>query len=87
MSAGALPPNPRVQRTRSSPSARHSPLTRHPLGGRAGAMRAPSHALLPRAFPSWQGAWVDNDSSERGASCGVSIYGAVVAPGETPSWA
>ena len=25
-------PNPRVQRTRSSPSARHSPLTRHPLG-------------------------------------------------------
>jgi hypothetical protein len=27
-------PNPRVQRTRSSPSARHSPLTRHPLGGR-----------------------------------------------------
>ena len=25
------PPNPRVQRTRSSPSARHSPLTRHPL--------------------------------------------------------
>ena len=29
----ARPPNPRVQRTRSSPSARHSPLTRHPLGG------------------------------------------------------
>ena len=27
------PPNTRVQRTRSSPSARHSPLTRHPLGG------------------------------------------------------
>ena len=27
------PPNPRVQRTRSSPSARSSPLTRHPLGG------------------------------------------------------
>ena len=27
------PPNPRVQRTRSSPSARHAPLTRHPLGG------------------------------------------------------
>jgi hypothetical protein len=26
-------PNLRVQRTRSSPSARHSPLTRHPLGG------------------------------------------------------
>jgi len=25
-------PNPRVQRTRSSPSARSSPLTRHPLG-------------------------------------------------------
>jgi hypothetical protein len=26
-------PNTRVQRTRSSPSAPHSPLTRHPLGG------------------------------------------------------
>ncbi len=26
-------PNPRVQRTRSSPSALHAPLTRHPLGG------------------------------------------------------
>ena len=25
-------PSPRVQRTRSSPSARYSPLTRHPLG-------------------------------------------------------
>jgi hypothetical protein len=28
----ASPPNMRVQRTRSSPSAPHSPLTRHPLG-------------------------------------------------------
>ena len=27
------PPNPRVQRTRSSPSALREPLTRHPLGG------------------------------------------------------
>ncbi len=26
------PPNPRVQRTRSSRSAPHEPLTRHPLG-------------------------------------------------------
>jgi hypothetical protein len=26
-------PNTRVQRTRSSPSALRSPLTRHPLGG------------------------------------------------------
>ena len=26
------PPNTRVQRTRSSPSAPHSPLTRYPLG-------------------------------------------------------
>jgi hypothetical protein len=26
-------PNTRVQRTRSSPSAPHSPLTRYPLGG------------------------------------------------------
>jgi uncharacterized protein (TIGR02246 family) len=28
----SVPPNPRVQRTRSSPSARHSPLTRCPSG-------------------------------------------------------
>src|SRR5947208_14837219 len=28
-------PNKRVQRTRSSPSAPHSPLTRKPLGGRS----------------------------------------------------
>ena len=28
------PPNTRMQRTRSSPSARHSPLMRCPLGGR-----------------------------------------------------
>jgi hypothetical protein len=27
------PPNTRVQRTRSSPSAPHSPVTRLPLGG------------------------------------------------------
>ena len=27
------PPNTRVQRTRSSPSALREPLTRHPLGG------------------------------------------------------
>ena len=27
-----LPPNMRVQRTRSSPSAHRSPLTRYPLG-------------------------------------------------------
>jgi hypothetical protein len=29
---GSRAPNTRVQRTRSSPSARHEPLTRHPLG-------------------------------------------------------
>ena len=29
---GGVPPNTRVQRTRSSPLAPHSPLTRHPLG-------------------------------------------------------
>ena len=30
-----LPPNMRVQRTRSSASPPRSPLTRHPLGGRS----------------------------------------------------
>ena len=79
-------PNTRVQRTRSSASPPHSPLTRRPLGGRAGAMRAPSHALLPRAFPAWRGVWVDNDSCERGRS-GVSFQEALVAPGEVRSWA
>ncbi len=39
------PPNPRVQRTRSSPSARRSPLTRHPLGGRITAVVAVALAL------------------------------------------
>jgi hypothetical protein len=39
-----VPPNPRVQRTRSSPSARHSPLTRHPLG-RPGT-RGPGAAVI-----------------------------------------
>ena len=38
-------PNPRVQRTRSSPSARHSPLTRHPLGSRR-SRTATAAALL-----------------------------------------
>ena len=40
MRADSPPPNMRVQRTRSSPSAPHSPLTRRPLGGgsRSGAL-------------------------------------------------
>ena len=36
------PPNTRVQRTRSSPSALREPLTRHPLGG-------PKHYLISRS--------------------------------------
>jgi hypothetical protein len=32
ISRHGVSPNTRVQRTRSSPSAPHSPLTRHPLG-------------------------------------------------------
>ena len=38
--ANPRPPNTRVQRTRSSPSAPHSPLTRHPLGATDGIRRA-----------------------------------------------
>jgi hypothetical protein len=34
-----LAPNMRVRRTRSSPSALRSPLTRHPLGGTIAAVR------------------------------------------------
>ena len=41
-----VPPNPRVQRTRSSPSARSSPLTRHPLGGRMYLMALPIAAMV-----------------------------------------
>jgi hypothetical protein len=45
-------PNTRVQRTRSSPSAPRSPLTRHPLGGRRGEMRAPESRLPAQGFSS-----------------------------------
>ena len=59
-------PNPRVQRTRSSPSALHAPLTRHPLGGRMGQVSALASVavalarLLPcfepvRTSYAWQG--------------------------------
>ena len=41
------PPNTRVQRTRSSPSAPRSPLTRHPLGVAKGTV-----AIWPRASMS-----------------------------------
>jgi hypothetical protein len=50
------PPNTRVQRTRSSPSALRSPLTRSPLGGvrharllgaAAGASAIPASTLSP----------------------------------------
>jgi len=37
---GGIAPNMRVQRTRSSPSALRSPLTRHPLGATDGIGRA-----------------------------------------------
>ena len=41
--AGLAPPNMRMQRTRSSPSARRSPLTRWPLGR---AIRGPAVAAV-----------------------------------------
>ena len=77
-------PNMRVQRTRSSASPPHSPLTRCPLGGPVGEMRSPSSPFLPGAFPSWQGADVGNEIGELGRR-GVSILGAAVAP-ENVSW-
>jgi hypothetical protein len=57
-------------------------LMRRPLGGRGGELRAPSHALLPGAFPVWRGARVGNDSCELWLN-GVSMYGAFVAPEES----
>jgi hypothetical protein len=43
-------PNTRVQRTRSSPSALRSPLTRHPLGDERERMRAPIATFRTGAF-------------------------------------
>jgi len=55
------PPNTRVQRTRSSPLARHSPLTRRPLDGRR-ALGAALALLLASScvtihgkfYPGWK---------------------------------
>ena len=40
-------PNTRVQRTRSSPSAHRSPLTRHPLGRRKPRLQGGEISLVP----------------------------------------
>ena len=40
-------PNTRVQRTRSSPSAPHSPLTRYPLGRRKPRRQGGAMDLVP----------------------------------------
>ena len=49
------PPNPRVQRARSAPSAPHEPLTRHPLGAagkdHAGSLIVPSPETHGHARP------------------------------------
>ncbi len=79
--ADPRPPNTRVQRTRSSASPPHSPLTRYPLGGPQDRMRAPSSPFLPRAFPAWRLAGDGNEIGEVGRT-GVSLLGAVVAPEE-----
>ena len=46
--SSSVPPNMRVQRTRSSPSALRSPLTRHPLGGRSSRQRLSSLGIPSR---------------------------------------
>ena len=43
-------PNTRVQRTRSSPSALRSPLTRCPLGGRGAREQGDDMGLVPVEF-------------------------------------
>ena len=43
-------PNRRVQRTRSSPSAPHSPLTRYPLGSRGAREQGDDMGLVPVEF-------------------------------------
>ena len=67
-----VPPNPRVQRTRSSPSARSSPLTRHPLGrGKAGAALVIGLAGLGASCVTvdgkgyWAWAWPPSPSTVR----------------------
>ena len=54
-SVGTLPPNTRMQRTRSSPSALRSPLMRCPLGSAKG----PRKTALPGAL---------DESSARGVA-------------------
>ena len=47
----ALRPNMRVQRTRSSASPPHSPLTRYPLGSRGPRQQRGAVNLVPVEFP------------------------------------
>ena len=58
------PPNTRVQRTRSSPSALRSPLTRHPLGG--GRCCWPSRGLIPETLGVTRHPVVENWAVGRG---------------------
>ncbi len=60
------PPNTRVQRTRSSPSALRSPLTRHPLGRARGrrSLNDPCE-LAPRGSGGYQGAQEQVESDSR----------------------
>jgi hypothetical protein len=52
------PPNKRVQRTRSSPSRHHSPLTRHPLGGLTRRDPGILIRLLARWVPAVMAGWL-----------------------------
>ncbi len=48
--AAVRQPNRRVQRTRSSPSAHRSPLTRYPLGSRGAREQGGDFSLAPVEF-------------------------------------
>ena len=72
-------PNTRVQRTRSSPSALRSPLTRHPLGDERERMRAPIATFRTGAFGFGGREGVVVSSRRSGA-------GSRLRRGETPVW-
>ena len=81
-------PNPRVQRTRSSPSARHSPLTRHPLGSPVCGVayrrlawlailvllaRCASSGLGPGGKASLSGAWEGTLEERQVGKCALGV--------------
>ena len=58
-------PNTRVQRTRSSASPPHSPLTRHPLGSRGAREQGGGFSLAPVEFRNGEMVRVSRSAASR----------------------